>query len=321
MKRNSQKEIFNEQIYSKDHEKDGFLLNISKKQTIKIFMITLMINASINENLISNKYANAKSGQTSGNYLKYDPASKTESEQKSNFYPFSDAQNTEPIYKRVQVPNGFQRIIDNNPFTDWLRNLPLKDKNSEVITYQGKTAGLKERFFMNYEGVIDMNILNKWQQCADSILRLRAEYYWSRNEFDKIKFKLGNKTVSYLSWAQKSGHSRKTFEKYLTHIFANLGTASMKRDLQPISEKDLRIGDVNIQNKSGGTGHIFMIMDIVENSDGERLYLLGQGATPAQNFHIIKLPLHTSSWMSMEKLQNTLKIFSPHGEGVFRRFN
>ena len=42
---------------------------------------------------------------------------------------------------------------------------------------------------------------------------------------------------------------------------------------------------------NGGTpGHVVMVVDVAENSEGERCYLLAGGAMPAQDFHIVRNP-------------------------------
>lgn len=240
--------------------------------------------------------------------------------QKKYNYPFSHSEDTESLFNRIKPLEGYERPKTNSDFGNWLRFLPLKPEDEDVHKYNGEETTLKESFFMKNAGVIDMGVLNKWQQCADSILRLKAEYHWSKGEFYKIVFPLEKQNISYLSWIKKYDHSRKTFYKYLTHIYGNLGTASMKRDFKKINAHKLDIGDMNVQNKTGGVGHIFLILDIIENKKGKRLYLLGQGATPAQEFHIIQPPFQFSPWIDMNNLQNMLKTFSPYGDGVFRRF-
>ena len=238
-------------------------------------------------------------------------------------YPFSQSVNTQPIIERFsETPSGYERIGVTSEYQEWIRNLPLKPEGADVHTYEGEKTTLKESFFMRNAAVLDMNVLGKWQQCADSIMRLKAEYHWSRGEFDKIAFKNGNATISYNHWLKNRHrkHSRKSFEVFLNHIFANLGTASMKRDLQKVNPENLQVGDMNIQNNSGGVGHIFLILDIVQNPSGEKLFLLGQGATPAQDFHVVQPLYSISPWLSMDTLQKVMKKFSPYGDGVFRRF-
>lgn len=35
-----------------------------------------------------------------------------------------------------------------------------------------------------------------------------------------------------------------------------------------------------------------MVLDVCENEKGEKAFLLGQGFMPAQQFHVLKNPLH-----------------------------
>lgn len=240
---------------------------------------------------------------------------------KNSQYPFSKSLNTSKLTDHVSIPDGYKRVETNDGFGEWLKDLPiLKDRNN-VLTYKNKEANFFERFLMESDGIIDMDVFHEWQQCADSILRLKAEYHWSKNEYSKITFNNGKKEISYIDWIKKHKNSRKTFKKYLRYVFGNLGTASMKRDLKKVDSNDIQAGDMNIQNQSGAVGHIFLVLDVVENEKKEKLYLLGQGATPAMEFHIIKLPFASSPWINMDSLQKVLDNVSPYGKGVFRRFS
>ena len=50
------------------------------------------------------------------------------------------------------------------------------------------------------------------------------------------------------------------------------------------------VGDIFIQ--SGSPGHVVMVVDISENLEGKKAFLLAQGYMPAQEFHLLKNPLH-----------------------------
>jgi hypothetical protein len=80
------------------------------------------------------------------------------------------------------------------------------------------------------------------------------------------------------------------------------GTLSLYNELPKINDaKKLKLGDMLI--KGGSPGHIVMICDEVINDKGEKLFLLFQGNTPAQNVHLVKNLEDTtiSPWYKLEK--------------------
>lgn len=163
------------------------------------------------------------------------------------------------------------------------------------------------------------------QQCADSVMRIYAEYYWSIGKFDKIAFHFTNGFLAEykkwrdgyrikvdgnkVSWVMSSHDdmsseedtSYECFQSYMRIVFSYAGTLSMESEAEAISISDLQIGDVFLQG--GSPGHVVMVLDICENSAGKKAFLLGQGYMPAQEFHVLKNPLHESNpWYYEEEI-------------------
>ena len=207
------------------------------------------------------------------------------------------------IAKRVVVPDGYKRVVyTENSFQNYIRNQKLKPFGSKIINYDGNPYFYQ----LGHIGVLDVNVpKNGLQQCADALIRLRSEYLWQANNKNKIGFEFTS--GHYCSWSKyangyrpkisgnkvsfhktaKADHSKANFYKYLNLIFTYSGTMSLNTELKEIeTEKQLKIGDMLIVG--GFPGHVIMIADIVENKDGQRLYLLIQGNTPAQSIHILK---------------------------------
>jgi hypothetical protein len=206
------------------------------------------------------------------------------------------------IIERVRVPEGFSRIeVESGSFGEYLRNLPLKPHGSKVMYYNGEAK-------MNdvHEAVIDIDIGNRdLQQCADAVIRLKAEYLYQQKEFDKIRFNFTNGfNAEYsrwiegyrievkendVSWKKTSEYSidYKDFRKYLDMVFAYAGTLSLSKELKPVTIDEMTIGDVFIQ---GGTpGHCVIVVDIAESrQSGQKIFLLAQSYMPAQDIHILK---------------------------------
>ena len=91
---------------------------------------------------------------------------------------------------RIHTPAGFTRIPSNEKeLTGFLRGLKLKKAGSKVLLYNGQPKDHQK----GQAAVFDLDVGDKdLQQCADSIIRIYAEYYWSIKAYDKIAFHLTN---------------------------------------------------------------------------------------------------------------------------------
>lgn len=210
---------------------------------------------------------------------------------------------------RIHEPEGYSRVIyEEEPyagFSEYLREYPLKKDGADVYLYNRNKKG----FQSGHVAVFDLPIEEyDLQQCADSILRIYAEYYWARGEYEKISFHLTNGFLmeytkwiqgnrievdgNNVSWVKTKGFddSYECFTEYLLTLFTYAGTISMEAESGPIELSEIKVGDIFIRGAS--PGHVVMIMDVCENEAGEKAFLLAQGYMPAQDFHLLKNPLH-----------------------------
>ena len=89
---------------------------------------------------------------------------------------------------RIVPPQGFIRK-EANGFGDYLRNLPLKPIGTKVKLYDGSLKGWQGGAY----AVVDMEIgTSDLQQCADAVMRLRAEYLWHEKKYEEIHFNFSN---------------------------------------------------------------------------------------------------------------------------------
>ena len=228
------------------------------------------------------------------------------------------------VLERIPPPKGFGRIqTKSGSFAEWLQHLPLKEAGSKVYLYNGS---LKNRQDV-HEAVIDIDAGSAdLQQCADAVMRLRAEYLFSRGFIDSIHFKYtsgfecgfkkwseGFRPVvkgNSVSWAKSAvkDPSYKNFRKYLDNIFSYCGTLSLSGELKKVSSlKDMQIGDVFIFG--GSPGHAVIVLDMAESKAGEKLFMIAQSYMPAQNIHILKNfnDAKLSPWYSLEQINEKLE--------------
>ncbi|HOT74838.1 MAG TPA: DUF4846 domain-containing protein [Candidatus Wallbacteria bacterium] len=207
------------------------------------------------------------------------------------------------INSRIAPPAGYKRTAEEpGGFAEWLRSLPLKPGKPPVYLYNKK---LKANQGAHY-AVVDIGCgARDLQQCADAVMRLRAEYLFARGDIKSISFMLSDKKMaSFTGWLAerlvKSGRPAgeteilkaagyENFQKYMVYIFSYAGTYSLSKSLKKVkSVKDIRAGDVFV--KGGFPGHAVIVADTAENEKGEKVFLLLQSYMPAQDVHVLNNP-------------------------------
>ncbi|MDD4371259.1 MAG: DUF4846 domain-containing protein [Anaerostipes sp.] len=241
-------------------------------------------------------------------------------EQKTKYTYINKEGNT--LETRIQTPEGYTRNkVSQKSLTEFLRTYKMKPDQSKVLLYNGKEKGYQNAQTAIFKLPLEQENL---QQCADSVMRVYAEYFWKMNQYDKISFQLSDgfeakyskwregyrivpgETSSY--WTKSAGRdtSYGAFQKYLRIVFAYAGTASMGNETKSIKAEDIQVGDVFL--KSGSPGHVVMVVDICENKNGDKAFLLAQGYMPAQEFHVLKNPKHEENpWYRVDEISYPFK--------------
>ena len=205
---------------------------------------------------------------------------------------------------RFAPPPGFHRVaVTAGSFAAWLRGLPLRDRGTPVRSFRGDEihAGDDRRV----AAVIDLDVGTRdLQQCADSIMRLDAEWRYSTGHGEQIRYPIGHgSTLAFTRWAAgdrprigdrdqvtwvhrtKADDSHTALRSYLDVVFAWAGTESLADSLRSVARTDLRAGDFFVLG--GHPGHAVLVLDLAVDSQGHRRALLGQGYMPAQDFHVV----------------------------------
>lgn len=208
------------------------------------------------------------------------------------------------LEERFAPPPGYERVpAGEGSFGEFLRALPLKPHGAKVKYYNGQTKGRDV-----YEAVVDLDIGNRdLQQCADAVIRLRAEYLFKEKKYEEIcfnftsgfpaeysKWREGYRIAlrgNSASWVKTADYSAEyqVFREYLDMVFAYAGTLSLAKELEPVEIEDMQIGDVFIQG--GSPGHCVIVVDLAENPQtGEKVFMMAQSYMPAQDIQVLKNP-------------------------------
>lgn len=204
--------------------------------------------------------------------------------------------------RHIATPEGYTRqpIEDASSYAAYLRGLPIRTDREDVRLYTG------EKVSMPSAGIVPLDLGKRdVHQCADSVIRLHAEWLWSvdREEEAAYHYTSGD-LAAWKDWrrgkilkvkgnevlqvsGKKSPDTHEAYREWLDKVFTYASTRSLHRDSKKIkSSKELQSGDFYLQG--GSPGHVVMILDIAEASDGARVALFGQGYLPAREFHVIR---------------------------------
>ncbi|ASK32749.1 hypothetical protein CEY12_10950 [Chryseobacterium sp. T16E-39] len=221
------------------------------------------------------------------------------------------------IRERFSPPNGYTWVDEkSDSFGYFIENFNLKPYGSQILKYDGTPISTQSL----HQAVFDIDTGNKdLQQCADAVIRLRAEYLFKTKKLDDIKFHFTNGDL--VSWNDyKNGvrafvngnivsfrktapfdDSYQNFKNYLILIFNYAGTISLYKETKPITENsDLKTGVILIT--PGSPGHVVFISGVCQNKEGEKLFLLSEGFTPAQSIHLLSNPFNKniSPWYNLD---------------------
>lgn len=227
------------------------------------------------------------------------------------------------IKTRFKTPPHAQRTIEKpHSFASYLRSLPLQKDGYLVAYYDGS---VKENRHV-YDAVIDLPIGKKdLHQCADAVMRLRAEYLYKEKKYNKIHFNFTNGfKCDFVNWSKgkrigikgnktwwkqsaKPSKDYKTFWSYMEQVFMYAGTYSLSKELKKAAHTDIQIGDVFIQG--GFPGHAIIVVDkAVDALENKTYFMLAQSYMPAQEAQVLMNQHNTaiSPWYVYETESDTL---------------
>jgi len=199
--------------------------------------------------------------------------------------------------KRLQVVSDTSKKYDVNSWQYFLQHLPVVDK--PIVDYTGKPISYQQK----HVGIIPYDVGNAdLQQCADALMRLRAEYLFQQKRYNEIGFHFvsGN----YYTWndyckglrpvakgrgvkfitGRSSEKTHESLRKYLDIVYSYASTISLSKELK--TANDFEIGTVIIH--AGSPGHCFIIIDEATNKAGEKVFKLAEGYTPAQSIYVLR---------------------------------
>jgi hypothetical protein len=193
------------------------------------------------------------------------------------FFLQSIFQSDIPInYKRIPL-DSYGRYIHNN----W-----IKKGNFNYIIDGSQT----KRFDFQYNiGLLDSSKLNNF---VIGVLRVRFEYFFNTKQFSRIYYDSKSNRRFYFHKPYSFG----TFLKYFDVITKVFGKDDLISITRPTSFDSIKVGDIFLVNDK--LSSTFIVLDIIQNSEGHKKLILGQCSTSDR---VVKLVCNNNDyWISVD---------------------
>ncbi|MCK6504796.1 DUF4846 domain-containing protein [Myxococcota bacterium] len=239
--------------------------------------------------------------------------------------PVAHAETTaQTVAEAYPPPRGSTRVRG-DAFGAWLGTLPLADPDTPVRTFDGREVPQDARVIL-----LDL-VPGDLQQCADTAIRLRAEWQrqvgadvvfhatsgdplpWSRWQAGE-RPRVEGRRIQW-SGGGTRGASETSWSRYLAAVFTWAGTASLAtHDTLPVD--DPRPGHVIVQG--GFPGHAVVVLDVAHTPSGQVLLLVAEGFMPAQDAHVQHGPVE--GWWPWDPQEGLALPYWPLPATALRRF-
>lgn len=204
----------------------------------------------------------------------------------------------------------------------FMRQLPVKKQNDKVKLYTGSDKEVQD----SYISVLNMRLDDRsLQQRASSIMRLYSEFFWMNQDYDKLSYKIADGfNMEYKKWIEgnrvnfdgtqaswyvegTTGDSYQSLSSFLDFYFGYSGMESLINASATASVNNIQVGDFFIDKDKQ---YAAMVVDVAENEDGNKCFLLASGGSPGQDIEILKNPAHTTNgdpWYYASEVTSSFK--------------
>jgi hypothetical protein len=198
---------------------------------------------------------------------------------------------SQTIESYFEIPKDYKRIIQSD-YHDWIisREINTKDK---VKYFNGQTI---DGLGTDYKAKFVYNIGKRnLHQCADAVMYNNARYFFDTKQYKKISYTFSHNARVYSYVKEFNVFNEKTFKKYITMVWGYCGTWSLQEyDTVEIDIKKMQVGDMFLIG--GFPGHAMSVVDMIENNNGKKKFMLAQSFMPAQEQHILLNPNTNNVW-------------------------
>ncbi|MFZ5981691.1 MAG: DUF4846 domain-containing protein [Candidatus Zixiibacteriota bacterium] len=238
-----------------------------------------------------------------------------------NDYPFLEDRHKLYTYEtEFVIPDGYRIKTDNlSSYQKWISRLPLWRKGIPV-------SALGKGIFIKV-GEFSRRVQLPWRTAhfIDYLIpvQLAAEYLRLNRNIHKLELMpRQGESLTYMKWlknvvvkdrlgnlayvpSKKREDTEIEFNKFIDIVAFNMNYQALAENCDTLEEKEVSPGDIWItRDEKGRQGKVYVILNVLENNEGDKLYAVGTGCPEACDFYI---PLFNGDednpWITLEEIK------------------
>lgn len=238
-----------------------------------------------------------------------------------HYYGWSDLFSSEATIRSIKAPAGYDRLYcRKGTFSWWLRNLPLKEKNT---LYHSKYY--RKNVQSCHHAIIDIDSRGKdLQKGVGFAIRFVAEYLFATNKYHQLCFTTEKGVeLEYFWWMngyrpdwksytwnrKKQVNSYAVFTEFLDHYIRAARDKRIRQNFVRVNNiRDLRIGDLITRDWFEGSCAI--VVDAAWDKNGQKAYLFAFNSIPEHEIHVVRNDQDRSMdpWYEFSYYRNEIRL-------------
>lgn len=243
-------------------------------------------------------------------------------------YPFLSQRDTVYTFESEFVfPDGYDRPDPEvlTPYQNWISHFPLWHRHLPVGAFRGGRAFAPE----DISRVVDLPWRGPTHTDLGFSLRILAEWLrYRQRDFDLVYVPPHGDTLSYGKWlsskpvltaqgavklvpAQERDSSAFEYYRFLKTCMEHMDYAALAQNADSVPPGRVRPGDLLVGHSEDGTkGRVFIVLTMLVNNAGGRLYAVATGCEEACDLHIpLTGPSRNSPWITVEQMSSLVEEY------------
>ncbi len=247
-------------------------------------------------------------------------------------YPFATMDDSIYTFEsEFQLPAGFQPVDSSllTPFQNWIADFPLWHRWKPLGSWRNQKLAeadsISRCIHLPYRGPrqkhfnIPLRIITEWLYKHDR----HFDLVWLPHKGDTMRYddflggelRLTRYGEPFFEEAERRAHDDYEYYAFMGVCMDYSSPLGLTRNCHPVEPQELLPGDLLIAHDDvGRRGHVWMVVQAVENPAGERRYIVATGGDEACDFYIPKLTADRNRpWLTLDEVYELVGTWPHHG--------